>query len=123
MNRAELMREAHKLTRKIKSENPSVNYSFQLGLCLTYLHQESKRVEKVLNKLGCKTWTKGSYRRVYINDIEAIAVKIGYELPHERFFKRTRLYFDCTCNLFFYDTTPSRKPALFEVLKLIRKQK
>ena len=123
MNRAELMRKAHELTNKIKSENPSVDYKFQLGLCLAYLHEESKRIEKVLNKLGCKTWTKGSYRRVYINDIEALAAKLGYELPHERFFKRTRLYFDCTCNSFFYDTTPSTRAALLEVVELIRKQK
>lgn len=32
-----LMKEAHRLTKKIKNEFPEVNYKFQLGICMSYL--------------------------------------------------------------------------------------
>ena len=40
MTKKELMVKAHKMAREIKNEYPAVNYKFQLGLCLTYLHEE-----------------------------------------------------------------------------------
>ena len=48
----ELMKKAHKMAREIKAENPTIDYKFQLGLCLTYLHEEAKRIEKVLNDMS-----------------------------------------------------------------------
>lgn len=35
-----LMKEAHKLTKKIKAQYPEVDYKTQLGLCLSFLSQE-----------------------------------------------------------------------------------
>lgn len=32
-----IMKEAHRLTKKIKNEFPEVNYKFQLGICMSYL--------------------------------------------------------------------------------------
>ena len=37
MNKKELMKKAHEITREIKAEYPEVDYKFQLGLCLSYL--------------------------------------------------------------------------------------
>ena len=37
MNKKELMKKAHEMTREIKSQYPEVAYKFQLGLCLSYL--------------------------------------------------------------------------------------
>lgn len=46
MNKKELMKKAHKMTKEIKREYPEVDYKFQLGLCLAYLSKE-KVVEMV----------------------------------------------------------------------------
>ncbi|SQC85414.1 Uncharacterised protein [Clostridium perfringens] len=32
-----VMKEAHRLTKKIKKEFPNVDYKFQLGICMSYL--------------------------------------------------------------------------------------
>ena len=37
MNKKEIMRKAHEMTKEIKAEYPEVDYKFQLGLCLSYL--------------------------------------------------------------------------------------
>lgn len=37
MNKKELMKKAHEITREIKTQYPEVDYKFQLGLCLSYL--------------------------------------------------------------------------------------
>lgn len=42
MTKKELMVKAHKMTKEIKSEYPTVNYKFQLGLCLSYLQNEGE---------------------------------------------------------------------------------
>ena len=39
MNKKELMKKAHKMTKEIKAENPTIDYKFQRGLCLTYLQK------------------------------------------------------------------------------------
>ena len=38
-----LMKEAHKMTKEIKEQYPEVDYQAQLGLCLSFLAQESKK--------------------------------------------------------------------------------
>lgn len=38
-----IMKEAHKLTKEIKEQYPEVDYQAQLGLCLSFLTQESKK--------------------------------------------------------------------------------
>ena len=38
MTKKDLMVKAHKMTKEIKNEYPGVDYKFQLGLCLAYLH-------------------------------------------------------------------------------------
>ncbi len=37
---SEIIRKAHKMTREIKEEFPSVDYKFQFGLCMSYLLKE-----------------------------------------------------------------------------------
>jgi len=41
-----VMKAAHKLTKEIKAKHDEVNYSFQLGLCISYLYKK-KEEEKV----------------------------------------------------------------------------
>ena len=38
-----IMKEAHRLTKEIKREYPSVDYKFQLGLCISYLYENEKK--------------------------------------------------------------------------------
>lgn len=39
-----LMKEAHKMTKEIKEQYPEVDYQAQLGLCLSFLAEESKEI-------------------------------------------------------------------------------
>lgn len=48
---AELMKEAHKLTKKIKDEYQNIDYKFQLGLSIKFLLEE-KEVKKVIDLKG-----------------------------------------------------------------------
>ncbi|MGL5459141.1 MAG: hypothetical protein ACRDBY_05950 [Cetobacterium sp.] len=72
-----IMKEAHKLTRKIKKEFPEVDYKFQLGLCISYLCKGNKwgvieaTIETAVNELGaddwnCTDWKKGDFDRTYL---------------------------------------------------------
>lgn len=38
-----IMKEAHRLTKKIKAEFPNVDYKFQLGICISYLCENKKK--------------------------------------------------------------------------------
>lgn len=43
MTKKELMIKAHKMAKEIKAQYPEVDYKFQLGLCLAYLHEEGEK--------------------------------------------------------------------------------
>ena len=43
MTKKELMIKAHKMVKEIKNEYPTVDYKFQLGLCLAYLNKEGEK--------------------------------------------------------------------------------
>ena len=47
MTKKELMIKAHKMTREIKAEYPSVDYKFQLSLCLAYLYENEGEKEMI----------------------------------------------------------------------------
>lgn len=47
MTKKELMIKAHKMTKEIKNEYPTVDYKFQLGLCLAYLYENEGENEMV----------------------------------------------------------------------------
>ena len=52
MFNSKLIKEAHKLTKEIKTEFPEINYKFQLGLCISYLlKKENKMTILEINKL------------------------------------------------------------------------
>lgn len=42
MTKKELMIKAHKMAKEIKTQYPTVDYKFQLGLCLSYLQNEGE---------------------------------------------------------------------------------
>ena len=68
MTKKELMIKAHEMTKEIKNEYPGVDYKFQLGLCLAYLHEEG---EKEMREL------KGTEKQVkWASDIRETVV--GY---------------------------------------------
>lgn len=86
MNKKELMKKAHEMTKEIKREYPEVDYRFQFGLCLSFLMNEEetemeveeaiKRVEaldfdyKGETELKARRWKKHGYDRLYINHID-----------------------------------------------------
>lgn len=120
MKTSEIMKQAHEKTREIKKEFPEVNYRTQFGICLADLYAEIKSMVKVITNLGGKAWSKAGYKRVYINNLQAMAEKLGIELPSTTILNKASAYYDCTDNAFYYNTTPSRKKYLKEVFKTIR---
>ncbi|CAM2972521.1 hypothetical protein HAHI6034_11800 [Hathewaya histolytica] len=44
---SKVIREAHKLTKDIKTQYPEVDYKTQLGICLSFLLSEKKEVKEV----------------------------------------------------------------------------
>lgn len=67
MTKKEIMIKAHKMTKEIKNENPTVNYNFQLGLCLAYLHEEGEQEMVEL---------KGSEKQIaWAGDIRKVVIK------------------------------------------------
>ena len=43
MTKKELMVKAHKMTKEIKAKYPTINYKFQLCLCLSYLYKKGEK--------------------------------------------------------------------------------
>lgn len=123
MTKRELFVKAHKMTREIVKET-GVNYRVQFGICLSFLYKnkEEKKVtvEEKLNNLGCKTWEKGEKKRVYINDLGAVAAKLGYKMTNNKIFKRTDIYYDVKADKFCFNCTSSVESSVREVIKLIR---
>lgn len=53
MNKKELFKNAHKMTKKIKRFNKEINYKFQFSLCLKFLISEERR-EEIMKKARLK---------------------------------------------------------------------
>ena len=67
-----IMKEAHRMTKEIKKEFPNVDYKFQLGLCISYLYEESKKEDVEMVEL------KGSEKQVkWANEIREKALEIA----------------------------------------------
>ena len=67
-----IMKEAHRMAKEIKREYPSVDYKFQLGLCISYLYEESKKEVVEVKEL------KGSAKQVkWANEIREKALEIA----------------------------------------------
>ena len=123
MTKKELMIKAHKMAKEIKNEYPEVDYKFQLGLCLAYLHQEGENEMKVEEKLieaGCKVWEKGEMRRVYINDIAALCEKFGILTNAKRINKTVKMHYDCVTDTFSYSSSSSYESTVNELIEAIR---
>lgn len=43
-----IMKEAHKMTREIKSKYENINYKFQLGLCISFIIKNMKEGKKMI---------------------------------------------------------------------------
>ena len=76
MTKKEIMIRAHKMAKEIKAEYPAVDYKFQLGLCLAYLHQEGENEMVEL---------KGTEKQVkWAEDIRAVVVRGAKALLEEK---------------------------------------
>lgn len=76
MTKKEIMIKAHKMAKEIKAEYPAVDYKFQLGLCLAYLHQEGENEMVEL---------KGTEKQVkWAEDIRAVVVRGAKALLEEK---------------------------------------
>ena len=71
-----IMKEAHKLTREIKKEFPNIDYKFQLGLCISYLHKNKEAI-KVLELKGTEKQVKwgNSIRENLLNKCDNEEIK------------------------------------------------
>lgn len=79
MTKKELMVKAHEMTKEIKNEYPGVDYKFQLGLCLAYLHAEGENKEMVELK-GTEKQVKWAedIREEMLKDLEHMKEKPAY---------------------------------------------
>lgn len=76
MTKKEIMIKAHKMAKEIKAEYPEVDYKFQLGLCLTYLHEEGEN--EMVELKGTEKQVKWA-KDIRKNMLETI--EISYEKP------------------------------------------
>ena len=129
MTKKELMIKAHQMTKEIKREYPEVDYKFQLGLCLAYLHEEGEnemKVEEKLQGLGYKVWEKGEKntenykKRIYINNLMELAEKLNVELDNPKTLRKDSMYFDCVTEKFYFNVTSSRVATVETLIEVIR---
>lgn len=76
MTKKELMVKAHKMTKEIKAQYPTINYKFQLGLCLTYLQNEGEN--EMVELQGTEKQVK------WASDIREVVLKGAKTLKVER---------------------------------------
>ena len=129
MNKKELMIKAHKMTKEIKNEYPTVDYKFQLGLCLAYLYEnegeKEMSIEEKLQGLGYKVWSKKDSegnviaKRIYINNLAELAEKLNVELMNQKGYRKDSMYFDCLDGKFYFNVTSSRKATVLEIISAI----
>lgn len=87
MTKKELMIKAHKMVKEIKKEYPTVDYKFQLSLCLAYLY-ESKGEKEMVELKGSEkqvAWAE-NIRKVVIEATKGAAEE--YEKMQSETFKR-----------------------------------
>ena len=70
-NMSLIMKEAHKMAKEIKAEFKEVDYKFQLGLCISYLLKEEKKMVEL----------QGSEKQIkWANDIRETIIKEASEM-------------------------------------------
>ena len=129
MTKKELMIKAHKMTKEIKNEYPTVDYKFQLGLCLAYLYEnegeKEMSIEEKLQGLGYKIWSKKDSegnviaKRIYINNLSELAEKLNIELMNPKGYRKDTMYFDCLDEKFYFNVTSGRKETVLKIISAI----
>ncbi|MCF0163167.1 MAG: hypothetical protein HUJ88_11410 [Fusobacterium necrophorum] len=71
MTKKELMIKAHKMAKEIKNEYPTVDYKFQLGLCLSYL-LNNKEQEDIMIKDWFETKLQSEFNGGHLVEVDAI---------------------------------------------------
>ncbi|MDU2491194.1 MAG: hypothetical protein E7D27_11520 [Clostridium celatum] len=78
MTKKELMIKAHKMTKEIKNEYPGVDYKFQLGLCLAYLHEEGEKEMRELKGTEKQVKWAEDIRKEMLQNIEMMREKPAF---------------------------------------------
>ena len=110
MNKSELFKAAHKLTKSVikSGDNYRVTFGAAIKAILEGLVMTTKSIEEQLIEAGAKIWEKGNMKRIYINDAVAqtvfnegllkdfpqLQIKVG----------KTKFYFDFVHNVFTADS-------------------
>ena len=75
MTKKELMIKAHKMTKEIKAQYPTVDYKFQLGLCLAYLQEGGNEMISYKTEKGTKVEIKVEGKEITdltVNGVEVL---------------------------------------------------
>jgi hypothetical protein len=74
MTKKELMIKAHKMTKEIKAQYPTVDYKFQLGLCLAYLQEGGNEMISYKTEKG--TSVEVNIERKEITDLTVNGIEL-----------------------------------------------
>ena len=100
MTKKELMVKAHQMTKEIKAEYQKVDYSIQLGLCISFILEEEKEGEKNIMSDREKLLIKKTdlqelnvWIGAYLSDSENLYFKIkGDKGANVKIFKSKKMY-------------------------------
>ncbi|EOR20570.1 hypothetical protein A500_16305 [Clostridium sartagoforme AAU1] len=87
MTKKELMIKAHKMTKEIKAQYPTVDYKFQLGLCLAYLQEGGNEMVELKGSEKQVAWAN-NIREVVMSGVNALLAE-RQQAHEERGKKRT----------------------------------
>ena len=85
MTKKEIMVKAHKMVKELRKEYPSINYHFQLGLCMKYLVEEEKLNKEIDVNYFMDYYTKNPKLFNYLLQKESIFAKNGYETKSQEY--------------------------------------
>ena len=78
MTKKELMVKAHKMTKEIKAKYPTINYKFQLGLCLSYLYKKGEKEMVELKGTEKQVRWAIDIKESMLQNIEMMREKAGF---------------------------------------------
>lgn len=98
MNKSELFKAAHNLTKKVIKigDNYRVTFGAAIKAVLNGFVAEAKSMADLLIEAGAKVWEKGDMKRIYLNMNLVRALDLGINFND----KKHKLYFDLNTNRF-----------------------
>lgn len=117
LNMAKIMKEAHRMTKELKAKYPEIDYSFQLGLCISYLIEEYQEMDIDDFMEDYKQNYKAYEYILFRNNILSKNGKISKDQELEA--KATKAYY----NILYNHTDDIRQLALLKAVEYFRKHK